>query len=184
MGDEDTLEPVQQGEVQPTTWGEVAVGHIVRDKKFRMHTVVDERAGWLQLSAVRTGEVSTIRRPAPDTPVDIYVPSEQECLIALGSLGPRYLRDVEDREYTKTRSLMWRLDPVARSAKALRDHLDMIHGDVKVEDVVYAHNTAREKKDSPRAKAKLQELVDLHDEMHADPHLWPQAFPHHHKKAG
>lgn len=186
-------EPIERGRVEPTTWGEVGIGSIVRDKRDRFHTVVDEKAGWLQLSAVRTGEITAVRRPAPDVPVDIYVPSEDEALRLLhAELGAFFLRDIEDREHTVARTLRWRMDPMPPNATLLRDHLDMIH-QINVNDVLRRHVKALEdrkagktkeakKEAALRAEAAISELFAAHDEAHSDPQLWPMAFPHYHQK--
>lgn len=171
----------EPGAMQTITWGELKVGHIMRDERDLMHTVVNDLRGWVQLKSVRTGELSPRRRPAPDTPVDIYVPSEEECLVLLREdLGARMLRDVERREHTIARRLNWRLEPVANNAKALRDHLDMIHA-VNVDDVLRKHSgTPVNPAPKGQKAAALAELRRLHDLTHEDPETWPMVFPHIH----
>jgi hypothetical protein len=183
----------ERGQIEPTTWGEVAIGHIVRDQKDRFHTVVDERDGWLLLKAARTEETTSVRRPAPDRPVDIYVPSEDEAFFVLQEgLGVVILRDIETREHTIRRIPSFRMDPMPANAAYLRDHLDMAH-QLPVDNVLYRHDKAvQDRKDTrdkerkaeaaERIKAAIQELFDAHDEAHSDTHLWPQAIPHHHAK--
>lgn len=188
-----------RGHVEPADWADVTLGHIVQDKKDRMHTVVgvSPDGSKVKLNACRTGEEVILSRPSGA--VNIYVPSESECkLLLLEELGARILRDIEDREHTIARSLLWRLDPVARTAKSLRDHMDMIHGEVYAEDQLYRHQKGVDLQKSAKArhdadgekegarlkKASLDMLAQMHDEMHADPHLHPMGFPHHHAKIG
>jgi hypothetical protein len=178
--DEEVL-VTDRGHVEATTWGEVAVGHIVRDQKDRFWTVVDERDGWLRLLGARTGESSSIKRPAGDTPTWIYVPSESEMLnLVQEELGARIIRLIEEREHTISRQKVWRQDPIPRNAHALQNHLDMLHG-VNVDDVLRKWRGTEVKPSGPGAKKKaLDELCELHDETHSDPHLWPAPWPHHH----
>lgn len=171
----------EPGQIEPSTWGEVGIGNIVRDKRGRLHTIVNDAAGWVQLKSVRVGEVVAVRRPAPETPVDIYVPSEEECLVLLREdLGARMLFDIEERERSIAKALTWRVEPVANRAQALRDHLDMLHG-INVDDVL-RKNKGTEANPAPKGQraAALKELRDLHDEAHSDHDLWPMAFPHVH----
>lgn len=170
-----------QGEMRQVTWGEVGLGNIVRDKVDRLHLVTKEGAGWVQLEAVKDGATAAMRKPASINNVWIYVPSETECRILLDKeLGARLLRQVEDREHTKARALTWRVEPVKRGVVSLRDHIDFLHG-VNVDDVLRRHNgTAANPSNKERKKASLEELVMAHDEMHADPDLWPHAKAHHH----
>lgn len=181
--EQPVLQPVERGRLEEAVWGDVAIGHVVQDKKFCLHTVVDEIDGWVKLKAVRTDAVASLQRPAAGTPVKIYVPSDAECLSLLSkSLGAATLRDIEERERTLSKSLLWRLDPVGRNAKALRDHIDMIHGGTSVEHFLYETQAATAKRDAPRKKAAIDDMVAVHEEMHRDAHLWPQGFPHHHAK--
>ncbi len=183
MIEEDLLENQQRqpGEIQTITWGELTIGHIYRDEKDFFHWVVNDLQGWVQLKSIRTGELRPLRRPSPETPVDIYIPSEEECLILLDKeLGARLLRDAEEREHSIARRLNWRVEPVAASAKAMRDHIDMLHG-VKVDDVVRKwQGTEAHPSDRKTKAAALAELRQAHDEMHDDHGTWPMAFPHIH----
>lgn len=174
------------GEIQSTTWREVGVGNIVRTPDLHMHSVVQEKQGWLLLERLgRKGE-GLETTPIPkhkqlDEPVEIYVPSEEECLNLLEKeLGARMLREIEDREQTLSRRLNWRVEPVAASAKAMQTHIDMIHG-VNVDDVLRKWQGTDVNPASKEQKRKsLAELRQAHDEMHADPDLWPMPFPHIH----
>lgn len=171
----------EPGKIEPSTWGEVTVGNVVQDKRARLHTVLNDAAGWVQLKAVRAGEIVAVRRPPPETPVNIYVPSEDECLVLLREdLGARLLFDIEERERSIAKALNWRVEPVANRAQALRDHLDMLHG-INVDDVLRKH-TGTKVNPAPKGQkaASLKELRDLHDEAHSDFDLWPMAFPHIH----
>lgn len=186
MADDDLIElrPPAPGRVVPTTWGDVEIGNIVIDQKDRMHYVQKADSGWVQLKAVRTGEVAAVKRPLYTTAVRIYEPSEEECFAILNTeLGAKFLmKDIEDREHTIARRLVWRMDPMKRDAKHLRDHLDMIHG-VNVDDVLRKHDGTKVNPASRATKkAKLDELAELHDLVHDDPHAWPQSFPHHHAR--
>lgn len=167
--------------IETTTWGRVEVGHIVRDKNDRIHTVVDERGNWLRLVACRTGADSTVIRPPGDQAVDIYVPTEEEAIDLLSAdLGARYLRMIEDREHTIARASRWKMEVLPRKAIAIRDHLDMIH-QVNVDDVVRKWRGTEANPAKPaQKKAALDELVRAHEEVHADPTTWPQSFPHIH----
>ncbi len=171
----------EPGAIQAITWGELAVGHVYRDEKDLFHWVVQDKQGWVQLKSIRTGELIPLRRPAPDTPVDIYVPSEEECLVLLDEhLGARLLRDIERREHTIARRLNWRMEPLPNNAKALQGHIDMIHA-VNVDDVLRKwKGTEANPSDRKTKAAALAELRQAHDEMHADPDTWPMVFPHVH----
>jgi len=181
VADDTLLKPLVRGHCETVTWGEVAVGHIIREADHRMHTVMQDKRGWVQLKAALDESLKAVKRPAADTPVEIYVPSEDECFQLLyAELGAFFLRDMEQREHTITRQLMWRLAPVSGSAKDLRDHIDLIHGGTYVENLLYSYQAGVEKKDPPRKRAAIAELRKVHDELHSDPHMWPMAFPHHH----
>jgi len=173
----------QPGEIVGAYWGRIRLGHIVRDAKDRLHTVIAETedGSWVRLQAVKDGTTASLRRPPADKPVDIYVPSEEECLILLREdLGARLLRDIEEREHSIARALSWRVKPVANSALAQRDHIDMIHN-INVDDVL-RKNKGTEVNPASKAqkKASLEELRGLHDQAHEDPVLWPMRFPHTH----
>lgn len=172
------MEP-QRGQIEPTTWREVHVGNIVRDKKDRFWTVVDEQTGWVKLQAAKDGDIKSMPKPAGE--VDIYVPSEFECLTWLREeLGARGLREIEEREHTVARQLNWRLEPLPRSAVKIRDHIYMVHGSVYVDDLLGRFQRAKETGDKVRAKVQLDTLVEAHATMHEDPGTYPMAYPHHH----
>jgi len=190
--DEEGLLPMIRGQVEPSDWSAIDVGHIVQDKKDRMHTVLDVSPDktMIKLKAARTGEEVVMRRPAGE--VNIYVPSEQECYGLLhADLGASYLRDIEHREHIVAKALLWRMDPIPNNPTALRDHIDMAH-QVYVNDVLGRYTSGAEqlkgidpekkKKGARKKKASLEELRAAHDEFHSDPHLWPQAIVHHHAK--
>lgn len=178
------LRPPARGRVIDTTWGEVEVGNVVIDKKDRMHYVQKADSGWVQLKAVLDGATAAVKRPLYTTTVRIYEPSEEEALTILETeLGAKFLmRDIEQREHTIARQLLWRMDPMARNAKHLRDHLDLIHA-VNVDDVLRKHDgTKVNPKNKSQKQAALDELATVHDLVHDDPHAWPMAFPHHHAR--
>lgn len=173
--------PENDGAIETTTWGQVGIGSIVRDKRGRLHTIIAEVEGWLRLRSAHPVTDTSVRRPADDGPVDIYVPSESEATALLNeALGARHLKDIEGREFTIARRLNWRLEPVARKAKDLRDHIDMIHA-VNVDDVLRKHKGTEVNPSNPgRRKAAIDELVEAHETMHDNPGDWPHAFPHMH----
>jgi len=190
--DEELLiTPVPRGAVRPATWGEVAVGDIVQDKKDRLHAVVRLEGGQVWLLSAKLEEVA-MQVPPADRPVNIYVPSEREAEnIAHPHLGASYLRDIEHREHMVAKALLWRMDPIPNNATALRDHIDMAHG-VYVNDVLGRYNSGveaqkgldpdKKKEGAKKKKASLEELRAAHDEFHSDFHLWPQNIVHHHAK--
>lgn len=170
------------GKMQPTTWGEIELGHIVRDQKDRLHTVIaDDSDVTVTLRSAHPAKEVVMRRPPADRPVDIYVPSEEEALTLLGEvLGTRILRDIEEREHSIARALTMRLEPVPNKAQFLQNHLDMLHA-INVDDVLRKNKGTEANPASRKTKADtLAELRDLHDEAHADPGLWPMAFTHVH----
>jgi hypothetical protein len=174
----DLLAP-DRGQMEQTTWAEVTVGHIVRDANDRLWTILGDKTGWIKERMVLTGEERVRHKPSGN--VSIYVPSESECRDLLDAeLGARILRLIEDREHTIHRAAMFRVDPVRRAVNPLRDHIDWFHG-VNVDDVWRRHNgTKANPSDKARKKASLEELVEAHDEMHADPYMWPHRMAHHH----
>lgn len=171
----------EPGAIQPTTWGGVAVGHILRWDDDRFHTVMQDKSGWVQLQSVKTGELWPHRRPAPETPIDIYVPSDEEAIFLLHEgIGASVLRDIESREHSIARALTWQVEPVASTAVALRDHIDFMHA-INVDDVLrQQQGTKANPVPKGQKAAKLQELRDLHDEAHNDPDLWPMSRAHSH----
>ena len=170
----------EPGHVEHVDWSEVGFGSIVQGKGDRMHRITREEQGWIELTAVKDGQRAVIKKPTSGT-IGAYVPSEEEALILLNEeLGARLLRDIEEREHTVARALNWRMEPVARNARALQNHLDMIHG-IKVDDVLRRWQGTEANPASRQTRAqKLDELVRLHDEAHTDYDLWPHAFPHVH----
>ena len=196
--DDGTLRLPERGQVEPFDWARVELGNIVRDKKDRMHTVLDVSPDGtkIKLQAVRTGEEVVMTRPAG--PVDLYVPSQEECLLLLSQdLGARYLRMFEDREHTLSARGRFRMDPIPNSAQVLHNHLDMAHS-LPTNDVLYRFQKGADKikeagnkndAEGKKAGAKLkklsmEELRQAHDEAHADPDTWPMAIPHHHAQIG
>lgn len=167
------------GRMQRTTWGEVAVGHIVRDRNDRLWKVTKEGYGWVQLT--RGDEVVPMRKPDSINVVHIYVPSDEEALDLLDAvLGARKLRIIEEREHTIARQLNWRMEPVARNARTLRDHLDLVH-QVPVDDVLRRWAGTEANPATPKTrKQALDELAEAHDYAHANPDHFPQPFPHVH----
>jgi hypothetical protein len=174
----DLLAP-DRGQMEETVWRDVGIGNIVRDPDDRLWTILDEKTGWIKEQSVQTGETRVRIKPAGE--VWIYVPSESEARDLLDKeLGARILRGIEDREHTIHRAAMFRVDPVKRAVNPLRDHIDWFHG-VNVDDVWRRHNgTKANPSDKERKKASLDELVQAHDEFHADPDLWPHRMAHHH----
>jgi len=170
----------EPGHVEEVSWSDVGLGTIVRGKGDRMHTITREEQGWIELKAVKDGQRAVIKKPTTGT-VWAYVPSEDEALIMLNEgLGARMLQDIEMREHSIARALNWRMEPVKRTAQVLQNHLDMIHG-IKVDDVLRRwQGTQANPATKQTRKQKLDELANLHDEAHADPDLWPMAFPHVH----
>ena len=168
------------GKVEEVTWADVGFGSIVRGKNDRMHRITREEKGWIELIAVKDGERQVIKKPT-SVPIGAYVPSEEEALVLLNEgLGARLLRDIEEREHSIARALNWRMEPVPRKALVLQNHLDMIHA-IKVDDVLRRWKGTEANPATPKTrKEKLDELALLHDEAHADPDLWPMAFPHVH----
>lgn len=169
------------GRVVDLTWGEVKVGDTVLDKTGRMHIVqVETRDEVLLLSAHPVGEV-WINRPSAERAVQVYRPSEQEALVLLqDELGARLLRDIEEREHTLARRAHFRVDPIKRTATALRDHISWLHG-FNVDDVWRKHaGTDANPSDKERKKASIEELCQAHDEAHERPDIWPHDIPHHH----
>lgn len=164
-------------------WGDIDIGHIVADQTGRLHTVIDRRDQWLRLESAHPVKHASLPRPPADRPVRIYVPSQEECLALLQKeLGVRLLRDIEEREHTIARSARFRMDPVPADINELQNHIDMAHG-VNVNDVANrGRNTKVTRKTKTEKEAALAELRQAHDEMHADPHIWPQAIAHHHAK--
>ena len=185
----DYVAPVR-GAMQPSTWGEVGVGNVVRDKNGHLHTVTGDTGWYVVLTPAHgRGEPVEIRRPDDDRQVDIYVPSEQEALNLLAEeLGARVLRDIEEREATIARASSWKLEPCAANPQALRDHMDMVHGQTRHTDTLLSRYnpstkpTTKEGRAELKAKraAILQEMLDIHVELHQDSHIWPMAFPHTH----
>ena len=170
----------QPGHVEEVPWSDVGLGTIVRGKGDRMHTITREEKGWIELKAVKDQQRAVIKKPTTGT-VWAYDPSEDEALVLLNDhLGARLLRDIEDREHSIARALNWRMEPVPRRAQVLQNHLDMIHA-IKVDDVLRRwHGTEANPATRQTRAQKLDELAKLHDEAHADPDLWPMAFPHVH----
>lgn len=177
------------GTMERTTWGDVEVGHIVRDKNDRLWTVIEQKDGWLLIQRENDAHVlETVGIPKFDRLEDeawIYVPSDEEARDLAGAvLGGRLLRMVEEREHTLARALNWRVDPVPRKAVKLRDHIDWLHG-VNVDDVLRRHDGTDANPSNPeRKKASVEELCRAHDEMHADPDAWPHHYAHHHASLG
>jgi hypothetical protein len=172
------------GHIESTTWGEIEVGHIVRDKNDHLHTVANDDGTFVTLTPAHGRDpVVSIRRPAADRPVDIYVPSEAEAVNLLDKeLGARYLRFAEETAHSVARALNWRVDPIPRKLIALRDHIDWLHG-ANVDDVLRkGTGTKINPADTKRKKASIEELCQAHDEMHADPATWPMPFAHHHAR--
>jgi hypothetical protein len=174
----DDLAP-DRGHMEPSTWSEVGFGSIVRDPNDRLWSIIGDKQGWIKEKMILTGEERVRHKPTGN--VEVYVPSETECRVLLDAeLGARLLRDVEDREHTIKRARRFRTPPVARTVTALRDHIDWFHG-VNVDDVLRRHvGTKANPSDKARKKASLDELVIAHDEMHADPYMWPHVMAHHH----
>ena len=175
------LQPRKPGAIEQITWGQVAVGHILRLDGDRFHTVMQDKQGWVQLKSVHLENLWPMRRPDPAEPVDIYVPSEDEALALLHErVGAMILRDIESREHSIARALQWQMEPIANTAAALRDHLDWMHG-INVDDVL-RHHAGTKVNPVPKGQkaAKLQELRGLHDEAHEDPDTWPMSRAHSH----
>ena len=172
-----------RGHMEPTVWGKVEVGNIVRDQRDMLHTVVFLSHDTVGLKPVRGAERSiAMIRPANDRPVDVYVPSESECLTLLDKeLGARLLVRVEEREHTLAQAPRFRVDPVPRNVEALKDHCSWMHG-VELQDQLNQYNLAKKKRDKQGKEDALDEMVRAHDEFHADQALWPQPIPHHHAK--
>lgn len=180
----------QPGHMEQIPWPHVDIGHVVRLDKDRMWTVTDRKQGWIKRRAVKDGEIVVEKQPTSGM-ADIYVPSEDECVILLhDELGARLLRDIEEREHSIARALTWRMEPLASTPLDLRDHLDMIHN-IPVDDVYRraGGGTEAERKDKSKAgtAARRQRKIDalaemrsLHDQAHDDPALWPMRFPHVH----
>jgi hypothetical protein len=176
--------------MQPTTWGAVDEGAIVRDKNDHLWIVgptsYDEVKEYVLLTPAHgRGEPVLTTRPPGDRPVDTYVATEEEAVLLVEKeLGGRILRDIEEREHTIARALNWRVDPVKRSLVALRDHIDWLHG-FSVDDVLRKGTGTKINPATPAKKrASIEELCEAHDEAHARPDLWPHVMPHHHAKIG
>lgn len=169
-----------QGHVEEVDWTDVGFGSIVRGKGDRMHTITREEQGWIELTAVKDGAVTKIKKPTTGK-VGAYVPSDEEALTLLNAeLGARLLRDIEEREHSIARALNMRLEPVPNKANFLQNHLDMLHG-INVDDVLRKHRGTEANPATKRTRAEtLAELRNLHDEAHADPDLWPMAYAHVH----
>lgn len=163
-----------------TTWGQVEVGQIVFDKNAKMWWVRSERPGQILLDDGLTEPMSTIR-PPDNRPVDIYEPTEQEAVnLAVEGLGGRVLRLIRERERTIRKAQTWQMEPVARRAVTLRDHIDWFH-DANVDDVLRRwQGTAAKPSSAETKRIKLAELVEAHDAMHADPGIFPMTRPHVH----
>lgn len=176
----EVFEPAKLGHIESATWRDIHIGHIVRDKKDRLWTVIDEKTGFVKLQAVKDGVIRVQQKPAGE--VDIYVPSEDECKdLLVEGLGASLLRIIEEREHSLARALNWRLEPLTgRGVVKLRDHITMIHGGVYVEDLLGRWQRAKEAGDKVRQKDQVDQLLDAHATMHDDPHGYPMAYPHHH----
>lgn len=180
----------ERGGMQPSTWHDVEVGNVVRDRNGRLHTVSAIDSQYVTLTPAHgRGEPVTIVRPPDEREVEIYVPSEQEAINLLHEeLGARVLRDIEEREHTIRRASSWKLEPCEPNVNALRDHIDMIHErNPHVGTLLSRYNpstkpTTKEGRAELKEKRKqiLQEMLDIHVELHQDPHIWPMAFPHTH----
>jgi len=196
--EDGTLRLPERGHIEPTDWAAVVVGNIVQDRKDHLHTVLDVSPDGTKLKLRSTHPVKEVIVTRPTGPVNLYVPSEEECLLLLNeSLGARYLRDFEEREHTIAARGRFRMDPIAANAQNLRDHLWMAHG-IVVDDVLYRFKKAEErrkeagernqedekKEQAKKKKVSMDELREAHDECHADPHTWPMAIAHHHAKIG
>ena len=172
----------ERGHVEMIPWDEVLVGHILRRNDGELWTVTDQKNGWALLA--RNGETIGIPQFQRGTQlVASYVPSEGEALDLLHrDLGARILKQIEETQRTLSKAAEFRVDPIARKATALRDHIDWLHG-VNVDDVLRRHNgTPTSPASKETKKASVQELCDAHDEMHERPDLWPHSLPHHHAK--
>lgn len=181
----------ERGAMQSSTWGEVGFGSIVQDKNGHLHRITEDDGRMVKLVAAhgRQPVAVFIQRPAVDREVLVYVPSEQEAINLLHEeLGARVLREIEEREHTIRRASSWELEPCEPNVNALRDHIDMIHGrNPHVGTLLSRYNPSTKpttKKGRAELKEKrkqiLQEMLDIHVELHQDPHIWPMAFPHTH----
>lgn len=158
-----------------TTWAEVGPGVLLQDPNLKHWLVVDEAADglgqrWLRIMSRWKEFRSVLRRPDP-TPVVIVEASEDEAVQAVVSqLGGHHLAMFADDLTVGRRAARWVMDPIntkGRGAKErIRDHIDMHHG-------VYVNDGWTNK--------KTPELVQAHDEMHADETL-TMLMPHVHKK--
>ncbi len=181
-------EPRPQGNITPKSWGEVTVGHVVRDQNDQLWTVLRDEQGWVLLER-HTGERRSMRKPDAARTAWVYVPSDEEALLCLEQyLGARVLRDIEARERTLAKIPHFRYDPVPRDVVSLKDHLSWMHA-VELQDQLNAWNRVKKRqasKKSERAEKKaelaaiLQEMCDAHDEFHEHPATWPMSLPHHH----
>jgi hypothetical protein len=165
--------------IEPTTWGKVELGQIVRDKKDRLWWVLDSHDGQVLLDNGR--EQVRVDRPAADHPVAIFEPTEAEAInLAIQELGARYLKQIEEREHDAARRHTWRLEPVARVATQIRDHLDMIH-QVPVDDVLRRWQGTKANPASKKTrKEALDELAEAHQYVHDHPEDFPSPMPHVH----
>ena len=178
----------EHGNITPVPWGEVTVGHIVRDQNDRLWTVLRDEQGWILIES-HTGERKPMRKPDAARQAWIYVPSEQECINLLtAELGARVLREIEARERTLAKIPHFRYDPVERTAVSLKDHMSWMHN-AELNDQLNEYNRVKKTRPgTPEGKAEkkqrleeiIQELCDAHDDMHANPTVWPMSLPHHH----
>lgn len=165
--------------IDETTWLTVEIGDIVRDKKDRLWWIRAAKDGELLLDNGR--ETRRMERPPADHPVSIYEPTEAEAInLAISDLGGRYLKMIEEREHDIARRLTWLMEPPARTARSIRDHLDMVHA-VPVDDVLRRWQGTEVNPSTKQTKAAaLAELVEAHDYVHENPDQFPCPFPHVH----
>lgn len=162
----------RQMRVERKAWGELSWGMYLLDTNKKCWQISGGPVqGWLRLLDINGVEVSVPPRPA-DYPVDVVVLPEVEAVLLLEKcLGAKVIDD----NFTQARQLLvadrWAVDmmpttggPKSPAFRKLRDHLDWFHagqytGDIKT----------------------VEELAQVHEEMHQSIADMPMGRPHHHR---
>lgn len=162
----------RQMRVEPKLWGELGWGMYLVDTKGKCWQVAGGPVnGWYRLRDIHGEEVSVPPRPA-DYAVNVVVLPEAEAVLLLEkALGGRVIAD----NYTQARQLLvadrWAVDmmpttgaPKSSAMRKLRDHMGWFHSSQWTNDV-----------------KTVEELAQVHEEMHASIADMPMSRPHHHR---
>lgn len=155
--------------VEPKTWGELAWGMYLTDTNGKCWQVCGGPVmGWLRVVNIH-GEEKSIPPQPLDKQVNVVVLPEDEAVLLLErTLGAKVISD----NFTIARQLLvaerWAVAPMPATgnkaaARKLKDHLDWFHGSQWVEP-----------------SRSVEEMAEIHAEMHASAGDMPMSHPHHH----